>query len=107
PEAMCGVGAIIVTTSAGQSDPLFLMVDDLPSVADNGNNHTVETAQEIPPQAAVDGTSEGPVFDFYKFTAKAGQRISIEVVATRLGSDFDPVLRLLTVAGQEVALIDD
>ncbi|MCE9526829.1 MAG: PPC domain-containing protein [Planctomycetales bacterium] len=107
PDAACGVGAIIVTTSAGQSDPLFLMIDDLPSVADNGNNHTVETAQEIPPQAAVDGTSDGPVFDYYKFTAKAGQRLSLEVVATRLGSDFDPVLRILGPAGQEIALIDD
>lgn len=107
PEAACGVGALIVTTSEGQSDPLFLMVDDLPSVADNGNNHTLETAQEIPPQAAVDGTSDGPVFDFYKFAAKAGQRLSVEVVATRLGSDFDPVLRILNAAGQEIALIDD
>jgi hypothetical protein len=107
PEAMCGVGALIVTTSEGQSDPLFLMIDDLPSVADNGNNHTFETAQEIPPQAAVDGTSDGPVFDFYKFTAKAGQRLSLEVVATRLGSDFDPVLRILNAAGQEIGLLDD
>ncbi len=107
PEAACGVGALIVTTSEGQSEPLYLMIDDLPSVADNGNNHTVETAQEIPPQAAVDGTSEGPVFDFYKFTAKAGQRLSLEVVATRLGSDFDPVLRVINAFGQEIAMIDD
>jgi Bacterial pre-peptidase C-terminal domain len=106
-EAACGVGALIVTTSEGQSDPLFLMVDDLPSVADNGNNHTPETAQEIPPLAAVDGTSDGPVFDFYKFAAKTGQRLSLEVVATRLGSDFDPVLRILNPAGQEIALLDD
>lgn len=106
-DAACGIGALIVTTGAGQSDPLFLMIDDLPSVADNGNNHTVETAQEIPPQAAVDGTSDGPVFDFYKFTAKAGQRLSLEVVATRMGSDFDPVLRILNATGQEIALLDD
>ena len=107
PEAACGVGALIVTTSEGQSDPLFLMIDDLPSLADNGNNHTVETAQEISTQTAVDGTSDGPVFDFYKFAAKTGQRLSLEVVATRLGSDFDPVLRILNATGQEIALIDD
>lgn len=106
-DAPCGIGAVMVATSEGLSDPLFIMVDDLPSVADNGNNHTLETAQEIVPLAAVDGTCDGTTFDYYKFTAKGGQRLSVEVVSTRLGSDFDPVLRLLDAAGRELMMVDD
>ena len=106
-EAACGIGSVMVATHQGISDQLFFAVDDLPSVADNGNNHTLETAQEVPPSSAVDGVGDGTVFDYYKFQAKASQRLSIEVVAHRLGSNFDPVLRLLDSAGRELLLLDD
>jgi hypothetical protein len=106
-EAPCGIGSLLVATSEGLSDQLFFAVDDLPSIADNGNNHAAETAQEVAIPAGVDGTSDGTVFDYYKFAAKANQRLSIEVVANRLASDFDPVARLLDPSGRELVLLDD
>ena len=107
PEAPCGIGSLLVATSGGISDQLCFLVDDLPSLADNANNHTRETAQEVAIPVGVDGTSDGTVFDYYKFAAKANQRLSLEVVATRLASDFDPVLRLLDPSGRELLLLDD
>lgn len=106
-DAPCGIGSLVVATSEGLSDHLFFLVDDLPSVADNGNNHTLQTAQDVAIPAGVDGVSDGTVFDYYKFAAKANQRLSFEVVANRLASDFDPVLRLLDPAGRELLLLDD
>jgi hypothetical protein len=106
-DASCGIGSVLVATSEGISDQLFFTVDDLPSVADNANNHAPETAQEVAVPAGVDGVSDGTVFDYYKFAAKANQRLSVEVVANRLASDFDPVLRLLDPSGREILLADD
>ncbi len=106
-DAPCGIGSLLVATSEGLSDQLYFAVDDLPSVADNGNNHTPETAQDVAIPSGVDGASDGTVSDFYKFAAKASQRLSIEVVGTRLGSNFDPVLRLRDPSGSELLLVDD
>jgi len=102
-----GIGGLAVATPAGASDLLFLSVDDLASVTDQGGNHSPEQAQAVTPPVAVDGVSDGNRFDFYKFSATSGQRLSVEVVAARAGSDFDPVVRLLDAAGQEIAFADD
>src|SRR5438094_434815 len=50
---------------------------------------------------------DGTLPDYYRFTAKAGERISCEVVATRLGWDFDPLVRVLNAAGHELLVADD
>ena len=101
------LGGIIVGTPAGASDVLVVMIDDLPNVADAGSNHSAETAQSMTLPAAIDGAADGPKFDYYKFAAKAGQRIAIEAVAARMASTMDPVLRLTDPAGNELVLLDD
>lgn len=106
-DASLQIGAVRVATAAGVSNLRLLMVDDLPMVADNGANKTVETAQELSLPIAVDGTCEAESFDFYKFQALTGQRISVEVFARRLGYPLDPVIRLLDSTGKELAYSDD
>ncbi len=103
----CGIGGIAVASVGGVSDVLYLMIDDLPSVADSGNNQTIATPQDVQLPAAIDGHSDGTVFDYYRFAAKAGQRISCEVLGTRLGWDFDSVIRVLDAGGNEVLRADD
>jgi hypothetical protein len=83
------------------------MVDDLPSVADNGQNHAAAQAQVLTLPIAIDGVCDGTAFDFFKFTGKKEQRVSVEVVAARLASTLDPVLRLLDSTGKELLLVDD
>jgi len=102
-----GLAGLMVATAEGASDIQMLMIDDLPSIADNGQNQSLAQAQEIPPLAAVDGVSDGSRFDFYKFSVQSGQRIAVEVVAGRLGEAYDPVLRLLDAAGRQLVLSDD
>ncbi len=106
-EASLEIGAVRLATAHGVSNLRLLMVDDLATVNDNGNNKTLETAQELTLPIAVDGASEPESFDFYKFSAQAGQRISVEVFARRLGFPLDPVIRLIDSAGKELAYSDD
>ncbi len=106
-DAPLGVGGIRVTGPGGVSNLRLVLVDDLPSVNDAGNNKTLETAQAITPPVAIDGAADGEASDFYKFTAAAGQRISVEVFARRLGSPLDPMIRLLSADGHELAFSDD
>lgn len=107
PETPVGVYALRLATGKGVSSARLLLVDDLPSVSDNGANKTVQTAQPLPLAAAVDGACEPESYDYYKLTAAAGQRISVEVVARRLGSPLDSVIRLLDAGGRELAYSDD
>lgn len=101
-----GIGGIVLGSAGGVTPPWLLMIDDLPSVAEAANN-SAATAQEITPPIAIDGAASGQQSDYYRVTLAQGQRIAIEVVASRLGSDFDPVLRVLDANGRELALADD
>ena len=96
-----------VATAEGPTDAISMLVDDLPSVVDNAANHQREQAQPINPMCGIDGTSDGPLSDFYRIHAQAGQRIAFEVHAHRLGSAMDPVVRLLDASGKPILLIDD
>jgi hypothetical protein len=106
-EAQAGIGALRVATDKGVSNIRLLLIDDLPVIADNGGNKSLATAQELKLPTAVDGACEAESYDFYKFTAKAGQRVAVDVYAKRLGSALDPVLRLLDAAGRVIATSDD
>lgn len=107
PETPVGIYGLRLATPLGISNLHLVMVDDLASVSDNGANKSVATAQALTIPAAVDGAAEAESYDFYKLTVAAGQRISVEVVARRLGSVLDPVIRLLDAAGRELAYSDD
>ncbi|MCA9231453.1 MAG: PPC domain-containing protein [Planctomycetales bacterium] len=102
-----GVGALRVVTGEGVSNAILVMVDDLRSVAETADNHSVEQAQLLDLPLAVDGQSDSIQEDYYRFYAPAGQRYTFEVVAQRLGSKLDSVLRLLNAEGEEIARFDD
>ena len=106
-DAPLGVAAIRVWTGQGVSNVRLLLVDDLPSAVENGTNKTPDTAQVLALPVAVDGACDAESSDFYKFTAQAGQRIAIDVFARRLGTPLDPMIRLLTPDGRELAFSDD
>ncbi len=106
-EAAVGVYGLRVATGQGVSNLRLLLVDDLPTVEDGGTNKTRDAAQPLSLPVAVDGACEAESYDFYRFTAVAGQRVSVEVFARRLGSALDPVIRLLDASGRELAYSDD
>lgn len=106
-ETPVGVYGLRLATPEGISNLRLVLVDDLSTVNEAGNNKTYESAQAVTVPVAIEGACEPESFDCYKISAEAGQRISIEVFARRLGSPLDPVVRLLTTSGEELAYSDD
>jgi len=106
-DAPAQVGAIRVATRGGASNLLPFLVDDLPTVAEAGGNHVSSSAQVMTPPVAVDGACDPLASDHFRFSARKGERVAIEVVAARIGSPLDPVIRLLDSSGRELAWCDD
>lgn len=102
-----GIGGLAVATQQGISDVYYVMVDDLPSVAEAAENHDPPRAQPLTLPTAVDGRSEGTLSDYFQFDARQGERIACEVVASRLGWDYDALLRICGPDGAECLLLDD
>jgi hypothetical protein len=107
PDTPLGIGALRVMTPRGVSSLRLFMVDDLPTVAENGKNGSLAEAQPLSLPAAAEGACEQTASDFYRFTAKAGERVTVEAVARRLGSSLDPLVRLLDAKGRELVWCDD
>ena len=103
----CGIQAMRVATDKGVSPLRFLFIDDLPSIASAGSNTQQATAQAVSIPTAIDGTVAGLSWQYFKFPVQAGQRLSIEVLARRIGSSLDPMIRLLDIKGRELAYNDD
>ena len=107
PEDTIGGIGLWLFTAAGPAEPVPLLADSLPAIADNGGNHTHETAQPLTLPCSVDGTADPAVADWFRFSAEAGQRIACEVLTSSLGSGMDPVIVLRDAAGNQLALADD
>lgn len=106
-ETPVGVAGIRIATTGGISNLRLVMVDDLASVEESGQNASFEQAQSINAPLAVDGKIDPETSDFYRFHAQAGARITVEVVARRLGFALDPIVRLLDSGGTELVYADD
>jgi len=98
---------IRVATSSGISNPLLVAIDDLPSITANGKNKSAKEAQTIEIPAAVEGAIEELTSNFYKFPARKGKTLLVDVIANRIGSRLDPLVRLLDASGKELVFCDD
>ncbi len=99
--------AIRVATTSGISNPLLIAVDDLPTVIANSKNKSAKDAQTIEIPAAVEGTIDELSSHFHKITAHKGRTLWVDVVANRIGSRLDPLVRLLDQSGKELVFCDD
>ena len=106
-DAPLGIGVLWLGVPKGAPEPLLLLVDDLPSVMKVAGRDTPERAQCIEPPLAVDGFVDSRRADYYKFSLRAGESLSVEVFAARLASKLDAKIRLLDPSGQELAYVDD
>ena len=110
-DAPVGLYPIRIQTKEGLSNVLLFSVGVFPEAAEvelkDYSNDSPENAQTIPTPVTVNGTLRGSDQDFYRFHAQAGQRLVFEVEARRAGSAVDPLLRVLTSAGKEIAVNDD
>lgn len=106
-EGSLGIHGVRVTTPGGVSSLKAFVVDDLPSIAEAGGNNSPETAQVVALPCAIDGQVDNLSRDYFKFDVAAGQRVSFEVLARRLGSPLDSSLYLYRADGRELFYNDD
>ena len=106
-DAAVGIGAVRLHGSNGVSNLRLVALDDLPAIAASKTNQTRAAAQSVALGTAVDGRANELGYDWFQVRLKTGQRLSVEVLAARLGSKLDPVLRLLAANGRELARNDD
>jgi hypothetical protein len=105
--APVGIGAFRLATTNGVTPLHLFMLDDLGTVEESATNKTMASAQRIRWPLAIESHADEITLDYFKFDAKQGDQVSIEVVAQRLGSRLDPVLRLLDGNGREIGYCDD
>ena len=95
------VGAISATTRNGDTANLLpVAIGPYKEVEEAGSNHSVQSAQELGFPVTVNGrilldSSGHALPDFYRFTAKKGQKLILETTANRLGSPLDSVVEVL------------
>jgi hypothetical protein len=117
-DAAVGVYPVRVRTTGGLSNVLLFSVGDLPETAESEPNDMLPANSSVaastsPVPAAltlpetINGSAVGTDQDVFRFSAKRGERIVMEVEAQRIGSLLDPALHVFSAAGRELAFSDD
>src|SRR4029077_15065719 len=94
--ADCPIGfhTIRVATKQGVSNFRPFLVDELTVVAEVETNRTKDTAQVVSVPVVVTGRTDTEASDFFKVKVNAGQTLTFEVIARRIGSPLDPLFGL-------------
>jgi hypothetical protein len=85
----------------------WIDVSDRKEVFEREPNDDRQHAQPIEFPVLVNGTVKAGDYDYFRFTAKAGQTLTFDVLATRNGSQLDSVIDLLDSAGTLLDYSDD
>ena len=105
--APLGPLGVWLATAAGSSDPMILIADDLPPVAQQAGVVSIQAAQSVPALCVVEGSSQGTHGVFFKFEVVENQRLAFEVLTHAIESKMDPVVRLYDQDGRVLLLADD
>jgi len=107
-DAPIGFQSMRLATSRGMSNSRLFCIDDLPQIQEVETNNSKMTPQAVPIPCTVAGRADAEKSDYYKVTVKAGQRVSFEILGHRLGSAFDPEIRLFDPRnGREITYSND
>ena len=88
----------------GLSNPrLFAVSHGLTDVPEKEPNNLSTEAQGVAVNSAVAGASDGNNQDLFRFTARQGQRLTIDCQAGKLDSEMDASLTVLNAAGAPLA----
>jgi hypothetical protein len=103
-----GVYSVSASKDGRISNFVPFAVDALPECREQEPNNSAETAQAITLPVIVNGRidSTGDK-DVFRFEGHAGEQIVAEVMARRLDSPLDSVLKLTDAAGKQLAFNDD
>ncbi len=103
-----GVHSVSVFKDERVSNPLPFAVDTLPEGLEQEPNNDSKHAQKLTLPIIVNGRIDQPGdVDVFRFEGRAGEEIVAEVMARRLDSPLDSVLKLTDATGKQLAFNDD
>jgi len=103
-----GIEQLSVPGAAGLSNAVPLAVDDVTEFSDREPNDQPSQAMEVTLPAAINGRIDRPGdWDVVRFRAAEGQVIEAQVLARRLGSPLDSLIRITSAAGDVLGMNDD
>jgi hypothetical protein len=106
--ATLGARELRVVGPTGISEPLTINVGPLPELAETEPNNIIEQAQNITLPTTVNGViSAATEVDSFKFKAKQGETIILDVDAAQRGSQLDSSLAVLDAKGKALARNED
>ena len=105
----CRLGEHIlqVQCSKGISDFRTVFVGPYPRVKEKEPNNDFSSAQKIELNRTISGQIRAEDLDYFVVPLKAGQRLSVEVEAMRLGLFFDSLIAVYDSHRKEIAVCDD
>jgi hypothetical protein len=93
---------------AGHGSALaYFDVGTLPERKEKEPNGNAAEAEPLPMPMLINGVITSGDYDHFRFEAGAGDTLTFDLQATRLGANTDAVLSLLNEAGEEIAYSDD
>jgi len=108
PDAASGIHLARLLSPLGASNLVAFRVGDLPQFREQEPNNRREEAQRLVWPAVADGLLfPDEDTDFYRFYARSGQRVLVEVLAARSGSGLNAELYLLDRSGRRLSVGDD
>jgi len=110
PTTNSGAGIIALTANqAGHvSNSVPFALDTLPEQRDQEPNDSIAIAQRVALPIIINGNIDRPGdWDVFQFTGKAHDQLVIEVLARRLNSPLDSIIKLTNSTGKLIAFNDD
>lgn len=108
PEVPPGNHLIRLRSKTGLSHGRYFYVGPFPNVAEAEPNNDFDSPQQIGFNQTIEGIVQTEDVDYFKVSAKKGERISLEVEGLRLGyTTFDPYIAILDKDRFEKAISDD
>lgn len=98
-DAEPGYRELRAVAAGGVSNLALVRVDRLEIGGEVEPNNAIEHATPIRVEAAIAGVLKPQDRDYYRFSARAGDRLTIDVDARRLGTPLSPVATVLTPSG--------
>lgn len=101
PQTPAGMYQISLKSAAGQSAPSPFTVDLFPSINEIEQRASARTAAKIKLPATVVGKIDraGSV-DWFRFEARQGEQLGVQVLTAAVGSKLEPILQLADDQGQ-------
>jgi WD40 repeat protein len=98
-----GVYQLSLKMAGGQSAALPFTVDLFAATVKTGPNDSPSTGQKVTlPATLVGAVNRAGAVDFYRFEAREGEEVGVQVMTAAIGSKLDPVLVLTDANGKRL-----